>query len=158
MKTPIFVSSFFMNSVNPDCKQHRYYHPKKNLYCLHPADWDAPLVPNLYSGVNNKKTCNKIDCGRTRKLVFCSPYWVCQQHYESLDDDAKTIAITIPPKRLRRMQKQFPKGHTPSFPYKRLPILEYETAVAPGGPSILKPIRECLLPFSKNNLLCKKNE
>ncbi len=90
----------------------------------------------------NRTVCSYYSCRKTAKLTSVNSYPVCPKHVDI--SDAK-----IWKKRFKYNQHQQPKGHQPSVPFFRLPILEYEAA-PPGGPIISKPIAE-VFPLSVLN-------
>lgn len=86
-----------------------------------------------------KQLCSALDCPRRRRLILVDKkWWLCDYHANM---------------KIEEVQYQKPRGHTPSMPLKRLPILDYE-ASPPGGLIISTPIAEC---FMQNNNFTKKS-
>lgn len=105
------------------------------------------LIPGKTNN-KDKVVCNVFHCHRRRNLTFVHDKWlVCPIHLLSVEkikdgDASESIKQNW---ETRVPLHQPARGHVPSLPLKRLPILDCEAA-PPGGPVVATPIQEVFGP------------
>lgn len=96
-----------------------------------------------------KRICSVPECIRRKGLIRFGIFKICELHFKNrhayyidYGEEYKQ------PLKNKTFSEQKARGHQPSVPLKRLPILECE-AGPPGGCAVMKPIPEVF--GTKNN-------